>query len=44
MFFIGDDFKCLQQPITGVLERFYVLTNNPNIFVILEVLCLNCVT
>jgi hypothetical protein len=44
MFFIVDDFKCLQQPKTCVLERFYVLTNNPNFLLLLDVLCLNCVT
>jgi hypothetical protein len=44
MFFIGDDFKWLQQPKKVVLERFYVLTNNPNFLLFLDVLCLNCVT
>jgi hypothetical protein len=44
MVFIGDDFKCLQQPNKCVLERFYVLTNNPNFLLFLDVLCLNCVT
>jgi hypothetical protein len=45
MFFIGDDFKCLQQPKKKcMLERFHVLTNNPNFLLFLDVLCLNCVT
>ena len=44
MFFTGDDFKCLQQPNKCVLERFYVLTNNPNFLLFLDVLCVNCIT
>ena len=44
MFFIGGDFKWLQQPKKVVLERFYVLTNNPNFLLFFDILCLNCVT
>ena len=35
MFFIGDDFKCLQQPKKSVYKRFYILTNNPILFIYL---------